>query len=62
MLGDDGVTARLGYIKLFQAEIIDPAVIPYPDLSWFKKNDCNGITSAYRMTVSSSLENSQFDS
>ena len=55
MLGDDGVAARLGYIKLSEPENYNPVVVPYPDFSWFQKGDCNGITSVYRIAVSSNV-------
>ena len=60
MMADDGVTARLGYIRLTDSENYNPIVVPYPDFSWFQKGDCNGITSVFNTAVSFKFTKSQF--
>jgi hypothetical protein len=53
-LGMNGVPATLATVTDRNGPS-GPLVKPYPDWSWFKKGDCDSLTSIYRIAVKISI-------
>lgn len=51
LVGAPGVPARLATISEFSSPDSGPLLRPYPDWSWHRAKNCEGITSVYRMAV-----------
>lgn len=51
IIRNDGVPSSLNVISE-QKGPGGPLLQPYPDWTWTKRGDCNGITSVYRVAVS----------
>ena len=52
IIKDYGVPASLNTISTIRGES-GPLLRPYPDWSWYERNDCNRIISVYRVAVRS---------
>ena len=50
ILGQKGVPATLGTVSDTRGPS-GPLIRPYPDWSWFGRDDCDAITSVYRIAV-----------